>query len=148
MIQIQEYQTQVSPIPPYVPPCKKNKSPDPFNTCPVNTLFIKYNKIGENCTNNPLILNVFKFNKGFVEIKKLDNYAFVTFETTEDAKVAFNDFYNIFHESHPEVYITYADSPTFSTKNKNYKYKKYKSTKSTSSNKSESNKSESNKSES
>ena len=73
-----------------------------------------------------LIENIFKYYKGFVEIKKLDLYSFITFDTTENATFAINDYYEKYHESHENVYLTYADAPTFSSKNKNYVYQKYK----------------------
>lgn len=88
--------------------------------CPLNTLFVDLTK----CPNSNII-NVFKYYSGFIELKKVGNFVFVTFDTTDNAKCAINNFYDNLHEGHPDVYVTYADAPTISTKNKNYEYKKY-----------------------
>ncbi len=101
---------------------KKYKAPigttiSPFMKCPVNTLYIENINLEE--------LEYFKKFKGFIEIKVVVYYSFITFDTVENATNALNSAIKVFN-----CEISYANSPTISTTNKKYKYTKYKSSKS------------------
>ncbi len=111
----------------YKAPIRKNCIPPYTARCPLNTIYIDWESFSDDGVIKPntnLIKTIFKVYDGFIELKDVENQTFITYKDTEAAKNAIEDYYKTFNFKN--IYVTYANNPTFTTNNKEYVYQKYK----------------------
>ena len=74
------------------------------SVCPTNTLYI--GSVG--LYNKQDLENIFSKYEGFIELRLVSNYCFITFDNTEHSKIALINTYNKIKN----IYITYAKTET------------------------------------